>query len=790
MGFLNLTNWLGNVILPTLSGLMLALAVWNFSRGREVSHLTWSAFAALAVSGLLREFETFASLLAYNNPDLVWNALLNLVNWFASVLQADIVIPESCIKPELRWSPIKLIQNLVSDGVRFQGRAVLGIRDWSRNLEFKSSYTLVEHAPIDSITSEIIPQAIEQVDQLVDAALRGDYEQLFELLGSSPCQSEEEELEGFEYTSYENSVAEAALKADGSGGYLVKHPYVRQRLSIMLARWTFKMCTSGGFRMPAFALADDGFLFLAGGKIISGSDWIPHEGTIVDASDDRGLVVRYPIRMKEDLLPVRRIPSAALGTIFEQTARKQGAALATEEASAILESQICLPGTLVLHSQTAKQNGGDFDFDLVAFLGAERFPKFVQSRFEVSAPFVVTKDKRERQKTPYFNFCRIAMKAKGNDIGRITDLKTSCLAAGRRDLAYKLVKELQSALDALKHGTKVDRELIRAVRNEIPTPAWLHQKRATSVAEFPAAIDAADADVIGQIYNCVRPHIENLFTAVLPLGDFAGLITGHLYTKEMAEECRQVNRMYAGVVRRHKQEEQEHQATYGRARAAVEEAKANLGALGQNPSQQAKEAAYRTRNAAYAQLKRVSKAKHNAEERRKEERKRLTAWIRLWGASKRSNRLGWCQALHDRTQKSTFEGVTASLLFLAFPQEVVDSIVEATGGRPVMLRVPEQPDGEILLDADGNVFRVEPYEDASGRTGEKHVFLFRITEGGKVISSAGHLISRVQPFAIEESKGEIRNGQVILSGITQKPSVKGIAQNCIPTEEGNSVTAR
>ena len=85
-GFLNLVNWLGNVILPTLAGLMLALAVWNYGRNQEVTHLTWSAFLALTVSGLLRTFEKFASQLAYNNPDLYWNAVLNLVNWCANVL--------------------------------------------------------------------------------------------------------------------------------------------------------------------------------------------------------------------------------------------------------------------------------------------------------------------------------------------------------------------------------------------------------------------------------------------------------------------------------------------------------------------------------------------------------------------------------------------------------------------------------------------------------------------------------------------------------------------------------
>jgi hypothetical protein len=35
----------------------------------------------------------------------------------------------------------------------------------------------------------------------------------------------------------------------------------------------------------------------------------------------------------------------------------------------------------------------------------------------------------------------------------ITDLTTSCHAEGRPELAERLARELQAALDALKHGT-------------------------------------------------------------------------------------------------------------------------------------------------------------------------------------------------------------------------------------------------------------------------------------------------------------------------------------------------
>ena len=65
----------------------------------------------------------------------------------------------------------------------FRGPVVLGIRDVSRLLEFRASYTLVEHAPADSMDFEIKPYALAEIEK-VRAAFEGrQFESLLELLG-------------------------------------------------------------------------------------------------------------------------------------------------------------------------------------------------------------------------------------------------------------------------------------------------------------------------------------------------------------------------------------------------------------------------------------------------------------------------------------------------------------------------------------------------------------------------------------------------------------------------------
>ncbi len=85
-GVLNLANWMGNVIMPTLAGLFIILAIIEFSKGREFSHSLYGALACLLVSGLTRALETFAAQRAWNDPDLYWVALTTLINWVGNVI--------------------------------------------------------------------------------------------------------------------------------------------------------------------------------------------------------------------------------------------------------------------------------------------------------------------------------------------------------------------------------------------------------------------------------------------------------------------------------------------------------------------------------------------------------------------------------------------------------------------------------------------------------------------------------------------------------------------------------
>ena len=89
----------------------------------------------------------------------------------AETLDADIILPASSVKPEYKGKPT-LLKWLTGSARTFRGPVVLGIRDVSRTLEFRASYTLVEHAPADSMELEIKPYALAEIEK-VRAAFEG-----------------------------------------------------------------------------------------------------------------------------------------------------------------------------------------------------------------------------------------------------------------------------------------------------------------------------------------------------------------------------------------------------------------------------------------------------------------------------------------------------------------------------------------------------------------------------------------------------------------------------------------
>jgi hypothetical protein len=291
----------------------------------------------------------------------------------------------------------------------------------------------------------------------------------------------------------------------------------------------------------------------------------------------------------------------------------------------------------------------------------------------------------------------------------ITELKTSCLAAGRQDLAYRLVTELQNALDNLKHDVEPDQKVIAEIRQEVTPAPWLRYKNAKSISELPIHLDVAETDRIGKLYNHVRKEIQDLLESKLLIGEFKGLITGEMVTRVMFDECRQVNIVYAAVVGKVAERQEQLKAQLDKAQEEWEEFKKT-----KSPDKSLRRTKYLARQKAFANHR-------QGEDRAKQEMKAIITWVRVWAGSKKENRAGWLQALHTVVCNGQGSG---AILFHAYPQEMIDKLSERTGGTAVRVALPNLAGISSRLDEEGRAFLVEETED-----GMKETFLFQYKDG-------------------------------------------------------------
>jgi hypothetical protein len=696
----------------------------------------------------------------------------------ADALSVDVIIPRSSCKPEFRKAETTRPCPTASGRMPGQfstGRVVIGIREISRGLQFSSSYTLVEHAPLNSIETEIKPIAMETVEKVRSAVASNDFTELFRILGMSDeielLRSEETVIDP-EHTSSEHTVVEAVLKAD-STGYWVKHPFVNSHLQRTLAKWAYKLCTAGGFTLPAFALADDGYLILHDGRIYSGSDWTPEWHAITSLDSTQMLVVRYPIRTKGDLLPVKALNASTTLEFLMRHLNQQKCAMDSETAvTEIVDRQLHLDGTLTLHSETAKKNGGDYDFDWICVVEGKRFPLFVEDRFGYSPSGENTKNKQSKKESPWWNLPQVAYSAKGNAIGAITDLKTSCLAAGRPDLADRCAIELQKALDQLKWGVEPNQEEIGRIRQEVGTAPWLKLKRIKRVADLPLQIQTAPTDRIGALYNHVRKDLYEFFADVRPLEDFRGAIAGGTYDRDMYQEAGMISSVYAvniGLIaeKRHVYE------------AAVADAQSKLEAFPTSKASASKAAA-NERRALLRKRNQAQAALHFYEERSRQDLRNLINIVRKWAERKEGRALDWLTALWDIACKSRRWDAhenrrlnTGSIAFYAFPQHLVDMIVERTGGRPIAVALPDLVDGEVSIDEDGNVYLVDDVSDGSGSLVRRQTLLLQVVGDGRLVTDNGRTY-HARPFAANPGQAQVRNGRLELPFTQQRPGIPAL----------------
>jgi hypothetical protein len=557
-----------------------------------------------------------------------------------------------------------------------------------------------------------MPRAIEEVRKVRKAWDDGDYEGLLRVLGKSEEEAtfdmsfDPEALEGGSNSpSEEWEPAEAVLLADKSGNS-IRFPYVSNQINRKLARWAFRTLTSGGFKLPAFALADDGILVEHEGNVLAASDWIPEDTAITSVTAEQSLCIRYPIRMQEDLLPVRHIRDTELVPMLARALGKSD--LPESLVAYILKRQLRMEGTYILHSETAKRNGGDFDFDTICAMPSDQFPKFVAGRVAHGERFHQEKTKHKKAKSPWWNVYLVAMKARGNRIGSITDLKTSCLAAGRPDLAYKLVEQLQNALDSLKHRVEIDESVISDIRKEVSPAPWLRYKRERRVSDLPLHLDVADTDKVGRLYNVLRKELGDILNERMAVEDFRGIFSGHTVTKEMFEECQLVNAIYGDVAAQITEREEQLKLEYGNSQALWE-------AVRTGDDKDQRRSAVLARNKAQAAL-------WEFEQDAKEQFSGLHLFMHYWAQGKQDNRRAWAQAMNTIVSNGRGSG---AVLFQTFPQEVVDVFAEQTGGKNAPVRLPKMVNGYVRFDDQQRAFLVERIENADGPDGEKWIFLFQ-----------------------------------------------------------------
>jgi len=568
----------------------------------------------------------------------------------AQSIGADIIIPESSCKPAPR---LKLWNYDSRTDRMFTGPLVVGLREVSRELVFASSYTVAQHASEDTILTELIPKARESMQTLKSAWVSGNHEAVVQQIGSKI--SLDEFAQGENKDQLMRTV-EATLLADGSGE-ICQHPYIYRQVDKLLAKWAYKVLTGGGLHLPGFALADDGFLFLGSdGVVVSGSDWIPGDMALTSLTSARSLCVRYPVRMKEDLLPMKNWNrDAAVALLMEM-------GLSDVDAAFVAEEQLFLTGTYTLHSQTAKKNGGDFDFDQVCVVDEGLYPKFVQDRFDFQSTYVVTKTKAERLKSPMYSLEFVALKSLGNQIGVITDTMSSCIASGRMEEMYQLVAELQKEIDSLKHNTRADLSKIKEIKEVAPKAPWLNMKNVKSVSEL-VELEVKSTDKIGFMYNSLRMDLVEMMGKPMEIRQFQGLLVGNTPIQAMLEESRIVFHAFAAGNNMLRE-------VMDAKVALLKKAEAEFATAKENGLQESIKIARKAIAKARSEVK-VTEEKH------KDQSSNLIGIVAAWGKGKTENRKAWAQAIH--TIVSGGRG-TGSILFHAFPQEAIDAIAERTNG--------------------------------------------------------------------------------------------------------------
>ena len=133
----------------------------------------------------------------------------------------------------------------------------------------------------------------------------------------------------------------------------------------------------------------------------------------------------------------------------------------------------------------------------------------------------------------------------------------------------------------------------------------------------------------------------------------------------------------------------------------------------------------------------------------------------LWDIACKSRR--WDQRENRRLN-------TGSIAFYAFPQYLVDMIVERTGGRPITVALPDLVDGETNIYEAGSVYLVDEVSDGAGSHVRRQTLLLQVRGHGRMITDNGRTY-HVRPFAVQPGEAKVRGGRLELPNTQQRPGI-------------------
>ncbi len=590
---------------------------------------------------------------------------------------ANIVIPDSCLKPGRK--------DLI--GKSFRCVINLGITEQSYDGTTFGGQTVATHAPEEILMTEVFDDCVKLMTDVGEGFHTEGHHELLKKIGSVNKSD----------TDYMR-LMEACLVADGCGT-MMRHPFVHSGAKRLLAKWMRKLL-SGGIEMQTRALADDGFLIVDNaGKLHHGHDWMPQRAALTDHEGDRSICVRFPVRMREDLLPVEHINRSKATEILSQMFPD----MPLETIEQAVNEQIYLKHVHVLNGKYAKVFGGDFDFDLVYILPATRYPKLVEWRFKMRARTQPTKNKLKRE-DGWHEIGRICFDAMSNKVGQITNAIMSAIAAGKLNLVYPLAEELQEEVSGLKHDTSADMKRVEEIKKLIGGEAkWIKMLSKDDIRSFddlPKHIEPlSKGDVIAKFYNKLYVTANKLIGSPRPLSSYAGFFDGLYGDKAISKDHMREASLINGFYGQQTHTAIKHSSKKREALNAARNKQAELRTAGQKEEARNMDDQIRDLEARY-------------EKAQLDTKKGLGFFRNIicgWGEGKaEEDRMYWAAVMNEvltrksayaektkqeetnpggkkQDSKKQFQPGTGSSLMHAFPQQVVDAIAASTEGKSVLV---------------------------------------------------------------------------------------------------------